>query len=231
MIHICTIRLNEVGLGLQRTEGLFDVARIIACKQLRYFILHMSEGDISGALTVPPSIVWIPSHTGIYGNDAVDKIAKEGTFRTDIEIENTQELKDALITVDRHIINKWQGAFTSSNTGIFNQIVEPTVSTIIKYCNPNRAKERILSRIRLGKCWLNHYLHQIQKHETGLCDTCGLPETLEHFLLHCGSSGLPEIIESACVTLGLTTSVKTALAIPRIVDDIYRQIVSLKRRL
>jgi len=36
--------------------------------------------------------------------------------------------------------------------------------------------------LRLGKCCLNAYLHQIGKHQDGLCHYCAKPETITHFL-------------------------------------------------
>jgi hypothetical protein len=32
---------------------------------------------------------------------------------------------------------------------------------------------------------LKHFLHQINKHPTGLCQSCTMPETIKHFLLEC----------------------------------------------
>ena len=36
--------------------------------------------------------------------------------------------------------------------------------------------------LRLGKCQLNAYLHQIGKHPDGLCHSCNKPETVIHFI-------------------------------------------------
>ena len=46
-----------------------------------------------------------------------------------------------------------------------------------------RRLEVAMTRLRLGKCCLYHYLHEINRHDAGLCDTCGVPETIEHHLL------------------------------------------------
>lgn len=40
-------------------------------------------------------------------------------------------------------------------------------------------------RLRLGHTGLNYTLYRIGKHPTGLCDECGVSETVEHVLIMC----------------------------------------------
>ena len=42
----------------------------------------------------------------------------------------------------------------------------------MKFYHSSRHKEVIITRLRLGKCRLNAYLHQSGKHPDGLCDIC-----------------------------------------------------------
>ncbi len=49
-----------------------------------------------------------------------------------------------------------------------------------------RRKEAcVISRLRLGHTGLNSTLHIIGKHPTGLCDWCGVKETVEHVIIQC----------------------------------------------
>jgi len=52
----------------------------------------------------------------------------------------------------------------------------------------SRHQEVVITRLRLGKCQLNAYLHQIGKHADGLCVTCSKPETVSHFLIECSNN-------------------------------------------
>ena len=45
----------------------------------------------------------------------------------------------------------------------------------------NRTKEVQLTRIRLGTAKVNSILFRIGRHANGLCDTCGITETVKHF--------------------------------------------------
>ena len=49
----------------------------------------------------------------------------------------------------------------------------------------SRREECLIQQLRIGKCNLNHYLFQINQHDTGLCEVCQESETIEHFILHC----------------------------------------------
>ena len=51
-----------------------------------------------------------------------------------------------------------------------------------------RSKEVTITRLRLRKCRLNSYLHQIRKHPDGLCEACNKPETITHFLTECSGN-------------------------------------------
>ncbi len=42
-----------------------------------------------------------------------------------------------------------------------------------------------MSRMRIGHCLLNQYLHRMGKHETGKCDKCGHAESIERVLIVC----------------------------------------------
>src|SRR6218665_3711543 len=48
-----------------------------------------------------------------------------------------------------------------------------------------RSKERLITRLRLGHCRLNHYLFKIGQHPTGKCEHCNTQETIKHFLFEC----------------------------------------------
>ena len=49
----------------------------------------------------------------------------------------------------------------------------------------SHSEEKIINRLRLFTCGLNSYLCKIGIKDSALCDTCNVPETVEHFVLHC----------------------------------------------
>jgi len=56
---------------------------------------------------------------------------------------------------------------------IHHNCIERLFEYSCQYSDTNRQKEVILSRLLLGRCGLNHYLHQMKRHPaTELYDTC-----------------------------------------------------------
>ena len=49
--------------------------------------------------------------------------------------------------------------------------------------------ERVITRLRLGHCFVNQWRHKLKFHPTGKCDLCQVPETVEHLLLKCPDYG------------------------------------------
>jgi hypothetical protein len=116
----------------------------------------------------------------------------------------------------------WQQDYDKSATGQHYKKLEPLVSRGIKFVCANRQKEVVITRLRLGKCSLNHYLHKIKRHADGLCANCQVPETIEHFLLDCPHSNL---FNNEQITLS------EALTAPARHDIIIRRLRQLNRRI
>ena len=73
----------------------------------------------------------------------------------------------------------------------------------------------------LGECMP---LHKVNVHETGLCDSCNVPETVQHFLLDCSSdvaTALREFCENRGIdhTAEAILSTSSAFALIRKVTD------------
>ena len=69
----------------------------------------------------------------------------------------------------------------------------------------------VITRLQLGKCKLNSYLYTINRHRDGLCSTCNVPETIEHYLLECPNSSIPNALKSVCTELSIQPILETVL--------------------
>ena len=131
------------------------------------------------------SFEWIPSHCDIRGNEIVDQAAKKGAMKRfiDIIIPNTRsELATSRLL---HYNKLWQTEWDKSQHGRFLYALHRNVSKPIYRYGLSRREECLIQQLRIGKCNLNHYLFQINQHDTGLCEVCQESETIEHFILHC----------------------------------------------
>lgn len=151
-----------------------------------------TKSEIMGLVTslhtkrrVTIHFVWVPGHVGLPGNEKVNNLARRAAEKQVIDTSQQISLMEIQQNIDNIVEAEWQQQYNISATARGYKQLEPAINRKIKFTNNNRRKETIITRLRLGKCLLNCYLHRINRHHTGLCDHCNLPETVEHFLLEC----------------------------------------------
>src|SRR5206468_7966540 len=170
------------------------------------------------------TVSWVPAHVGIHGNEVADKLAKEALSHASIDIELMSDQMEITDAVNSYVLTKWQSLWTESRKAGHNRVVQPLVSTRIKFTDPNRRKEVSLTRLRLVVCKLNNYLKQQKNHPTGLCSTCGVPETIEHYLMYCRGSNIFSVLQKACIQLKTPFDIKSALNNKAILNLIYENV-------
>jgi hypothetical protein len=98
---------------------------------------------------------------GVFGNEIADKMAKLGTARSAIDTHLPLEIKEEFVNIDEYTRRLWQDEYDASKSGSNYRALEPQVSFKAKYTATNRKKENVTTRLKLGKCSLNKYLHDI----------------------------------------------------------------------
>jgi len=195
-------------------------------------LLHVKELIAEAAnKSIRVQFVWIPSHVNLAGNERADKTAKAATEHTAIDLVIPFELKDAYADIKHYIDNAWQLHYNNGNTGDSYRILEPKVNRKIKYTCDDRYKDVTITRLRLGKCRLNSYLHRINCHRDGLCPNCNTPDTIEHLLLHCTRTQAPSRLQDICNTLGINFTVTSILKHTQSIDVAFECIKTLSFRL
>jgi hypothetical protein len=184
-------------------------------------------------LDTMPAIVWIPSHAGIRGNETADKLAKFGAAsNSTVNLRTPHELKDEFHLIDAHALVRWQAAYDAQQHGAAYRTLEPKVSTKLKFASTNRNKETIITRLRLGKCRLNKYLHEIHSHTDGLCTECKLhPETINHFLKECTESSTAAKLKERCLALQLEPTLTSLLGHTDLQDLTHQLVLDSQRKI
>ena len=145
--------------------------------QIQHLLLKHHE--ISSSKSV--IYCWIPSHIGIYGNEKVDKSAKESLNLevTDFKIpfNNFKPL------INKYVCDKWQTLWDETP---FNKLkeIEPTVNHHRLVPKLSRREEIVLARLRIGHTRVTHSC-LLKREERPYCIGCDTPFTVRHFLLDC----------------------------------------------
>ncbi len=127
------------------------------------------------------SIMWVPAHVGIQGNEETDEIAKEL-----LKMKEPNRNISLSRSEGKHFIleacnKKRQTVWDSCHTGRHCYKVQRTTKKGKIIHNLSRREQVIFTHLRTGHSNLTHTLHIIGKHNSGLCDVC-LIETVEHVL-------------------------------------------------
>jgi exonuclease III/ribonuclease HI len=168
------------------------------------------------------TLVWIPAHVNILNNEAVDKLAKSALHHPQIDLEIRLEKEEMTGIVQNYIDNKWQEDYGKLPGSSHYKSITPFVNRKIKYTNKCRKKEVLITRLRLGKCKLNWYLHEIHAHPDGLCFGCKTPETIKHYLLECPNSAVQPHLTKICREQDIELTIAAILTNNTTIDVIVK---------
>jgi ribonuclease HI len=130
--------------------------------------------------------VWIPSHSGILGNERVDRAAKEAVLDGDDSFFKIYSPDISNIPF-RLINKKWMSRWTRSKKCFFS-LIQPTIP-----CRPWFFKNRSLSkrhtsviiRLRLGRVCSPEQLHKFRIKGSPMCECGEEIGTAEHIFFKC----------------------------------------------
>ncbi len=173
-VIICSDSLAVLGsihsLETNRTDILTEIMiRLYSLRQVGIIIRFM----------------WVPAHVGIQGNEEADKIAKESLKMKEPNINISLSRSEGKHYILETCNKKWQTVWNSCHTGRHYYKVQKIIKKVKIIHNLSRREQVIFTHLRTGHSNLNHNLHIIGKHNTGLCDVCLIEETVEHVLKKC----------------------------------------------
>jgi hypothetical protein len=155
------------------------------------------------------TILWVPSHIGINGNESADKLATRATSKPIIDIKIPFELNH-IKQISKKITrlkwkNSWQNQSKIEHYFQINPNLDPS-----QFKTKNRHEQRTIFRLRSGYTLLNHNLFIMGIHPTGLCDKCKVPETVTHFITECKSE-LVNKLKAKCAIINAEFKIETIL--------------------
>ena len=122
---------------------------------------------------------WVPSHVGIRGNEAVDRIAKEAIEE---EVSRTRiPHSDLKRNVNKYIKDVWQLHWSMQTANKLWQI-RPDLDDTLQ--SGNRREESVLCRLHIGHSFLTHSF-LLRREDRPECIPCGEPLTIKHILIDC----------------------------------------------
>lgn len=146
---------------------------------------------------------WAKAHVGILGNERADQAAKLG-HSLDRSALFPLSYSDVAAFLRRSFVRHWEvvwlDALTGSGKGLHLAGLRSDLSPVPWVACHTRRVAVVLARLRLGHVGVRSYLFRFNMADTPTCLTCGVSDTVEHFLLSCRnfSLGRRELTASLC---------------------------------
>ena len=140
-----------------------------------------------------------------------------------IDLTTQHQLRDSYHDTDRKTLELWQTRWNADTKARHCHNIQPEVNRRIKFVDrSNRAKESLLTRLRLGRCALKHYLHQMKIGDDGKCTRCQVEETVEHWLMECpGNVHLQQQLTQTFRRKSIDYNTRTVLNDAHCLEEIY----------
>lgn len=131
---------------------------------------------------------WIPSHVGIFGNERVDRVAKEAVVCGD-KVPFINYPHDLIALPKLYLHKSWSLAWRASSRykGSSFAVIQPTIPSKPWFSRWLFSKRftSTMTRLRLGHCCSPLHLKKIRIKDSSICE-CGLDEgDLNHIFFSC----------------------------------------------
>jgi ribonuclease HI len=142
---------------------------------------------IANSKEITVSIVWIPSHIGISGNEKVDLLAKEACSCGILPPYFAPTIDDCINFSENTLRAEWNAAFAASPLGSNYKQIQPTIPSKPWYHGMKLSKLTIslISRLRLGHCIIASHLARINILFSSMCECEEEEETANHIFFNC----------------------------------------------
>ena len=132
---------------------------------------------------------WIAAHSGLWGNERADYLAKQGSSCTNtISRPIPQSYINKLINdkVNKLNYNIWNNNGPKHTKMILGRNYDKIINNLNRHYLTNRKDYRTATQLISGHCGLNKHLYNMNKSTTRECPLCGhSKETVQHFLGQC----------------------------------------------
>lgn len=151
------------------------------------FVFPIQETLLQVNKKKPVIIQFVPAHKDIEGNELADLAANAAhSLETTAEVIVSKEdrVREVKALLRKRWENQWHESVRKESKGMALLDIKSEIGYWPWASHQTRVVETIMTRFRIGHVGLNNHLYRFKMSDTNLC-LCGLPETIDHYLLEC----------------------------------------------
>lgn len=168
------------------------------------------------------TIIWVPGHVDIHGNERADALAQHATNHAMREAASHTEAATIKRLIHRRSLEVWNLAWKSSPNGAgLKEINGLTIGSTTKlYAGLHRGHASILAQACTGHLSINDFLrsHRVPG-KTGECDMCGLRGNCQHLLFCKGLASVRNRLEKHLKTIGFLRVGSRIISFKRLLNE------------
>lgn len=126
-------------------------------------------------------LMWVPSHSGIKGNETVDSLARSGARRLCVDFDQ-MTFEDLKSSMRRSILQRWVGEW-SALTNNKLRLIKPSIFPLTGLDLDRRDQVRI-TRLRIGHTYFSHG-NLLRGEFSPWCLICNTRIDVVHILVEC----------------------------------------------
>lgn len=180
--HISRLRVMSATIF---TDSLSSVLALQNCFNHGTFLTTLISEHFTALQTNGKKItlVWIPSHVGLVGNESADRAAKAASMlpmNPHIYIPAT----DYNQTAKTYVESEWQKLWDKENLSNKLKTIKPKLGQWESSLRKSRKEEVLLTRLRIGHTFGTHSFLLLRT-ASPQCSKCGGALTVRHVLIDC----------------------------------------------
>ena len=175
--------VNNIVIFTDSQSAIQAIAQMQHHKQPIVTYILTTANKLHNQNDVETSIQWIPGHCDIPGNDRADKLARQGTSKTQHDEQVSYATSKQIVQTKSRKI--WHDMWARGNTGRIYYQHQQTPNQTDPINQLHRAHQTAVFRLRTHHAPLNAHLYRIKKEHPAKCVYCpDSDETIGHFLFH-----------------------------------------------
>ncbi|XP_060085427.1 uncharacterized protein LOC132564819 [Ylistrum balloti] len=183
-LRIITVNKPKNGILSDSLSSLISISTGNGTRNTVLTSIQNSINQLSIA-KIPVTLMYVPAHVGIPGNDKADQLAKNALHLTEITQPVSLTKEETYSLINKSIQKKWDDIWLNSDPNQPLRKIQDKPSKKAILYSENKTEDKIITKLRLGYTKLKENINKMIKNTSPNCTHCNALETISHVFTEC----------------------------------------------